>query len=246
MRRTIASIATTVVTVVAVVAVSMAGLAVAQTPSTGDGVPRDAAVDRGHPRLEERGVRRGAALEDLAAFLGVDRGDLVARLRGGETLAAIAAGEGVSREALVEHLVARVTERFDAAVAEGRIDAARRDGIVERVSERLQARVDASWEDRREKKAERHRREGRARGAEILADALGMTVDEMRAALEGGSTVAELAERRGVAVDDLVDALIASIEGRVATAVREGKIDAARAAERLAEIRRRIAERLDP
>ena len=253
MRKTLTSIGKLAITLVAVAAVSMGGLALAQTATDQPGqdtsrVQQDTAGERPRPGPAKHRVRPGAVLEDLASFLGIDRADLVERLQGGETLAGIAESAGVSRDALVDHLLGRLADRLDEAVANGRIDAERRDAIVERAAERIGRRVDTPVPDREERKQRaeerRRRHERRVRGGEALAEALGMTVDELRAELQDGATVAELAERQGVAIGDLVDALVEQAADRLDEAVEAGRIDADRAAERLAELRRRIEERL--
>ncbi len=52
-------------------------------------------------------------------------------------------------------------------------------------------------------------------GHGAVADALGVTQDELRAALRDGQTVAEVAEAQGVDVQTVVDAVIADLEDRL-------------------------------
>ena len=56
----------------------------------------------------------------------------------------------------------------------------------------------------------------------ILADALGMTSEELYAALSDGQTIAELAAAQGVEMDALVDALIAPRTLQLEQAVLDG------------------------
>jgi hypothetical protein len=46
---------------------------------------------------------------------------------------------------------------------------------------------------------------------EAAADALGMTEDELRAELEAGKTIADVAGERGVDVDTVIDAIVAAV-----------------------------------
>ncbi len=82
------------------------------------------------------------------------------------------------------------------------------------------------------------------RAAETISEMLGMTLGELRDAVAGGSTVAELAEERGVDVDELVAAVMAPLEERAARAVEAGRVDPDRVDERLERIRARIVDRL--
>ncbi len=88
-----------------------------------------------------RGARFGGGevLEDL----GLTVEDIQAGHEAGQTLAETAAANDVSETDLVDALVAQATERAEAAVAEGRIDAdevaEKLDGIEERITERVNA-----------------------------------------------------------------------------------------------------------
>ena len=61
-------------------------------------------------------------------------------------------------------------------------------------------------------------------GLEAAAETLNLTEDELRSALRDGSSLAEIADEQGVAVEDLVDALVTAAEERLATAVDNGRI----------------------
>ena len=59
---------------------------------------------------------------------------------------------------------------------------------------------------------------------EAAAKVLGMSVEDLQAALREGSTLADLAKKQGKDVDTLVDALVAVAKERVAEGVKAGKI----------------------
>jgi polyhydroxyalkanoate synthesis regulator phasin len=90
-------------------------------PERGDGEGRGG--HRGGPGMFGRGV----ASEALTDLLGIDAQELRTQLRAGATLAEIAAEQGVEVQAVVDELVAEVTERVDNAVENGRIDQAEAD-----------------------------------------------------------------------------------------------------------------------
>ncbi len=70
---------------------------------------------------------RGVASEALTDLLGLDAQELRQQLRDGSTLADIATAQGVEVQAVVDELVAELTERTDNAVENGRIDQAEAD-----------------------------------------------------------------------------------------------------------------------
>jgi pilus assembly protein TadC len=81
----------------------------------------------------------GEVLEDLG--LTVD--DLRAGREAGQSLAETAAASGVSEADLVDALVAQATERAEAALDAGRIDADRAAEILDGLDERITERVNA-------------------------------------------------------------------------------------------------------
>ena len=79
-------------------------------------------------------------------------------------------------------------------------------------------------------------------GLEAAAEALGMTEDELRTALEAeGATLAKVAEEKGVAVDSLVDALVTAQREGIAKAVESGMPQDV-ADKRLADVEQRVTE----
>lgn len=82
-------------------------------------------------------------------------------------------------------------------------------------------------------------------GLDAAATALGMTEEEVRTALEGGSTLGQLADTAGVDRTALVDALVAPAQERLAEKVTAGDLTQAEADQKLDELRTRITEGLD-
>jgi uncharacterized protein YidB (DUF937 family) len=86
-----------------------------------------------------------------------------------------------------------------------------------------------------------HRRGGRhGFGLEAAAEFLGISVDDVRAALESGATLADVAAENGSSAGDLVDELAAAAGERLDQAIADGRLDESEKAERLAEITERI------
>jgi polyhydroxyalkanoate synthesis regulator phasin len=82
---------------------------------------------------------------------------------------------------------------------------------------------------------------GRVR-AELLSELLGIEPIEIRIALGGGSTVAELAEANGVDVQTVIDGLVAAANLRIDEAVADGRLTEEEAATKRAELVTRITE----
>jgi hypothetical protein len=78
---------------------------------------------------------------------------------------------------------------------------------------------------------------------DAAAEALGMTADELRTALEAeGTTLAEVAEAEGVEVSALVDALVKWATERIDEAVASGRLTQEQADERIAGLETRLTE----
>lgn len=80
--------------------------------------------DNREERREARQERRQAP-EAVQELLGLSPEELRGQLRSGSTLADIATAQGVDPQAVVDTIVAEMTERVEAAVADGRLDNSR-------------------------------------------------------------------------------------------------------------------------
>ncbi len=87
------------------------------------------------------------------------------------------------------------------------------------------------------------RRHGK--GLAAAAEALGLSESDLLAQLRAGKSLAAVAKDKGVAVDKVVDALVADAQQRLADAVKAGRITQAEADQRLKDLRARITERVN-
>lgn len=85
-------------------------------------------------------------------------------------------------------------------------------------------------------------RGGRGFGLEAAATALGLTVEELRIELEGGSTIAAVATEQGVDVPTVIDALVAEATTRLNERVTAGDLTQDEADAKVAELTTRITE----
>lgn len=89
--------------------------------------------------------------------------------------------------------------------------------------------------DGTQQQASEHARHGIRRAAlktsvEAAAGALGVSVDELKAGVPEGSTIAEFAASRGVALDDVTSAVVSALSDKLDQAAADGKITPERAA----------------
>ena len=82
-------------------------------------------------------------------------------------------------------------------------------------------------------------------GLDVAAQALGMTTDELHTALDGGQTLAQVASDKGVNVQVVVDALVASATNHINEEVTSGEITQAEADQKLADLSQRVTDRVN-
>ena len=108
-----------------------AGVAFAADGTSGQA--KDPSAQAAHPRLRAR-----LALGDLVAkTIGIERADLRAALKSGQSVAEIAQAHDVDPQAVVDAVVSAVNQRVDQAVTDGRITAERGDTIKGKVTDRV-------------------------------------------------------------------------------------------------------------
>ena len=84
---------------------------------------------------------------------------------------------------------------------------------------------------------------GRGHGSgklDAAASALGMSVEDLRTALQGGKSLAAVAAEKGINVAEVVDALVAELQAHLADHVSSGKNTQAEVDQMLADARTRI------
>jgi hypothetical protein len=186
--------------------------------------------------------RGGQPLEALAEALGLTVEEVQAALS--ESIIELAEAQGMSVEDLVDALIAPMIERIQQAVEDGNITQEEGDERIAQMEEHLLEALESGSFFRSGPGRGRGGRRGGMQ-PEILAEALDMTVEELQEALADGQTVAELAEAQGVALEDLVDALMAPMLERIQQAVDEGRITQEEADERIAQMQEHMLQMLE-
>ena len=97
-----------------------------------------------------------------------------------------------------------------------------------------------------EQRSESEGRRGHRGGCDLEDAALAIGIDEadLRAAIDGGDTIADVAAANGVDVDTVVDAMVDAKAADTAEKVTEGRITQSEADEKLADAEARITEQV--
>jgi uncharacterized protein YidB (DUF937 family) len=175
--------------------------------------------------------RFGAPFEGVSAAaeaLGMSASELRTALRDGQTIADVAEERGVDLQTVIDAMVAEATERIDERAAEAKED------LPERVTDLVNGEVPDHPGGPRG---------GIRAGLEAAAEALGISVEDLRTAVrEDDRTIAEVAEERGVDVQAVVDAMVAEATERIDQRVAEGDLEADRAAELKEDLPERMTD----
>jgi hypothetical protein len=168
------------------------------------------------------GPRRGDALAVAADAIGITEDELRTALEDGQSMAQVAEANDVEVQTVIDALVTDATEHLEAAI----------DELPDRMAKVVE----------REGLPERPQGRGPRFGAglDAAAEAIGITSEELRDALQDGSTIAEVAEANDVEVQTVIDALVADAEAHLDEAVADGRITEEQAAGRKAELPERI------
>ena len=146
-----------------------------------------------------------------------------------------AAQLGVQPTELSDALQQALLKRVDAALAAGRITEAQADELKQRIQSQEVPLLGPLF----------GHRGGPGHGFghfEAAAAYLGLTAEQLRARLEDGKTLADLAKAQGKTVDGLVSALVADEKKELDAAVAAGRLTQAQADARLAEARGRFTD----
>jgi hypothetical protein len=94
-----------------------------------------------HARTARSRSARAGLLKAAAAYLGMTNAQLTTELRSGKSLAQVATAKSRSVDGLEQALLAALRQKVDAAVAAGRLDAARAQRLLERAPAHIERLV---------------------------------------------------------------------------------------------------------
>jgi hypothetical protein len=157
----------------------------------------------------------------VADYLGLTGSELRTQLEAGKSLAQIASAQGKSVAGLEDVMFADAKTHLDEAVANGKLTAAQEETMLADLKSHLDDIVNAT---------------GKGAGVRIAigppfgtaaATYLGLTTGELRAQLENGKTLSQIAAAQDKSVDGLKAAILAGAKERLDQAVAAGKLTAA-------------------
>jgi hypothetical protein len=168
----------------------------------------------------------------IADYLGLTEDELRAQLESGKTLAQITSAQGKSVSGLENVIYANAKTHLDQAVANGKLTADQEQAMLAELKSHLDDLVNSTGPHMTVK--------GGGPFGEAAAAYLGLTPAELRAQLESGKTLAQVAAEQGKSVDGLKAAILAGAKTDLDAAVAAGKITAAQEQKMLADLESHI------
>jgi transcriptional regulator CtsR len=213
-----------------------------------DGVITADQRDKIAAAFEERFVRFGKGyrgtphLDTVAGVLGMEVDELAANLREGSTIADVAGSDKIDE--VIAALVAEQEARLDEAVADGRLTEQEADEVRSALAEQVTAMVNGEGPIGMGPFGMEHFhgrggfdgfgfRGGFSLGS--IAEALGLTADQLHEQLASGSSVADIAKTAGVEIEVVIDAALADLDEQLDTMVANERLTQERADEFRAE-----------
>ncbi len=184
------------------------GSTVAGAQATDEPTTDDPAVES----EEREGRKHRGGFRSLFESLDLEKDEIREALESGSTIAELAAAQGIDLDAVIDQMVAdaeakvaenpdgRFAQNFDADEFRARIDAA----------------VNGEFEFRERGEGRRGHAGHKGGGLGDIFEALELDRDTLRAAMESGQSLADIAEAQGVDLDPIIDEIIAEAEAKVA------------------------------
>lgn len=187
--------------------------------------------------------RRHEAVSDLsvaAQAIGITEAQLRTALQGGQTLAQVATSKGVAVQKVIDALVADRNSEIDAAVKAGLITQTRGDQMKTNVTARITARVNGTFAGPGFGMGRGHGMMGPREDLSVVAKAIGISDSDLLTALQSGRSIADVAKSKNVAVQTVIDALVASEKTEVQAMVTAGRITQGQADTMIANMTQRV------
>ena len=214
--------------------------------ATIDSTVDSAEANHDHGERRGPGGRGGEQLATVAEVIGVDAEALREAFAAGQSVADVAEASGVALDDVVAAVVAEMETHIAEHVAEGKLTQSEADAKLADAADKVAERL-SSVPTERGMGDKGERRGPGGRGGEqmvTVAEVMGVDAEALREAFAAGQSVADVAEANGVALDDVVAAVVAEMETHIAEHVAEGKLTQEEADAKLADAADTVTERL--
>lgn len=168
---------------------------------------------RGQGQRKPGQALKALLLKQTIELTGLERKAVAEQLRGGSSLGAIAAANGSSEQAVIDAALKQLDERLAQAVANGRLTDAQKTSALD---EARQAAPGLMQETGIKLPGGNQRQQaGRRELVKATAEVAGLTEEQVRAEVQAGKSLAQIAESKGKTADDILANLRAKAEAKL-------------------------------
>ncbi|WP_051330961.1 hypothetical protein [Aneurinibacillus terranovensis] len=154
--------------------------------------------------------------QELLSLLKLDATTLQQDVKGGKSLADIAAAQGVQEQQVIDLLVNQASQRLDKAVQAGKLTQAQADQKKADLPNQMKKMVENKGGF-----GFRGEHEGREGSFNDVASVLGMNAQDVLTQLQSGKTLVQIANSKGVSEDDLLNKLLQKDKERLTKMVEQ-------------------------
>ncbi|MCE1253234.1 MAG: hypothetical protein LWX83_06745 [Anaerolineae bacterium] len=177
----------------------------------------------------------------VAEVLGLSDSELQKALDDGKTLTDLLKTQGISLDELISAVSEKRSEQTAQMVTDGKLTQTDLDKMLEDLKTNL-----TEWYDSGKIPEALMQRGGGVRvGYTEVAEALGMTVEDLTSALKAGTTISQLVQKQGITLDTLVTTLLQPFSEQLDKSVSDGKMTQAQADQKLADMKTDLTTRLE-
>jgi len=197
--------------------------------------------EKSEKTMGRKGAKGRHLLGAVMDNLGLEKTDIRAGIEEGLTLGEVAEVNGIPAEDVISTITSIMTEKLNEAVAEGKITG---DEALEKAAD-IQERAEQMTNKPLDQKPERGDGHKGKKGRHLLGavmDNLGLEKTDIRAGIEEGLTLGEVAEVNGIPAEDVISTITSIMTEKLNEAVAEGKITGDEALEKAADIQERAEQ----
>jgi polyhydroxyalkanoate synthesis regulator phasin len=201
------------------------------------------------------GRNMGDMGSNVAEFLGISQEDLSAARQAGQSLVQIAAEKGISEQQLLDYMFAQYGAQIDQLVTNGKITQEQADQHKQFMTERIKENINRT--DIGPNRADGRGLKAGGKGAGMgeglgqggmgsnVAEFLGISQEDLRAARQAGQSLVQVAAEKGISEQQLLDYMLAQRGAQLDQLVTDGKITQEQADQHKQLMTERIKENIN-
>ena len=182
-----------------------------------------------------RGLGAAKILQDAASAIGISEQTLETDLRGGQSVAQVAAANGKTAQGVINTLVSDETTTIDRLVSSGKLTSSQASTLKSHLTQMVTTFVNQT----------RPAGAGEQAALQAAAKAVGVTASQLRSDLVAGQSIASVAQAHNVSTSTVISAVTTVVDSQIASLQTSGKISSGQASQITAQVQQRVTDWVD-